>query len=477
MSINEPTDLLTSAGIQQEIARSRAGIPDPLADDQAQDKNNRGENTMDGKPAPGSDATRTGPGVGTILPRDFGAEKPGPAASWGAQTPSRQQKFDVSPNNPQGTSAEKNLLPETESVGAQPMRDGMDGVTTEISAGKEPGPANPDPAAPAAQADALKVNPTWAPPRKIEVRSMNELATNTLPGQGYDPTGATSEESPVVAPQDVKILDGEGNLTNASSEVDSLEQGDGANGGDGGDAGGQSVGMDGERLKAEGLRLSEAVKKNYQAAGPDSPYTDQQGNPSQDPLAVAVDGMQSSKFKVQSSKLPGCSGSSLTKSCTTNPAPTLAQEALASITPPDPDSALRQPTATSGEIGGRETGDDGSVLSLRQKNAVAAMDLQRTTAPMNERQNIAMTSMALNKMPGKKEGGHESPPAGYPKDKGSYADPENYRYPLDTEAHVRAAWSYIHQGRNEHGFSPSELASVKGRIRTAARKYKITLDE
>jgi hypothetical protein len=32
-----------------------------------------------------------------------------------------------------------------------------------------------------------------------------------------------------------------------------------------------------------------------------------------------------------------------------------------------------------------------------------------------------------------------------------YADPKNFKYPIDTEKHARAAWSYIHQERNRKG--------------------------
>ena len=108
------------------------------------------------------------------------------------------------------------------------------------------------------------------------------------------------------------------------------------------------------------------------------------------------------------------------------------------------ETELRQPTAISGEIGGRSDMD---------------------------------TNPSTLGLPGKKEGGHDSPPKGYPKDKGKYADPKNYRYPIDTEEHVRAALSYIGQKKNEHGYSSSELASVKGRIHRAAKKFGIEVEQ
>ena len=75
--------------------------------------------------------------------------------------------------------------------------------------------------------------------------------------------------------------------------------------------------------------------------------------------------------------------------------------------------------------------------------------------------------------PAKKEGGHESPPEGYPKSRSQYADPQNYKYPIDTREHVRAAWSYINQENNQAGYSPEERAFVKKRILAAAKRFGI----
>ncbi len=54
----------------------------------------------------------------------------------------------------------------------------------------------------------------------------------------------------------------------------------------------------------------------------------------------------------------------------------------------------------------------------------------------------------------------------------TYADPKNKKYPVDTEAHIRAAWSYINMPRNAGQYSPEELKTVKGHI-IAAWKSKI----
>ncbi len=62
----------------------------------------------------------------------------------------------------------------------------------------------------------------------------------------------------------------------------------------------------------------------------------------------------------------------------------------------------------------------------------------------------------------------------------TYADPGyqedgKKRYPIDTEAHVRAAWSYINMPKNAKKYSPEHLASIKAKIRSAAKKFGIEI--
>jgi HK97 family phage prohead protease len=54
-----------------------------------------------------------------------------------------------------------------------------------------------------------------------------------------------------------------------------------------------------------------------------------------------------------------------------------------------------------------------------------------------------------------------------------YADPKNGKYPLDTEAHCRAAWSYINMGKNaaQYPMNGVTLSEVKDRIKAALKKY------
>lgn len=58
-----------------------------------------------------------------------------------------------------------------------------------------------------------------------------------------------------------------------------------------------------------------------------------------------------------------------------------------------------------------------------------------------------------------------------------YADPKNGKYPIDTEAHVRAAWSYINMPKNQKGYSSEELSAIKGRIKAAAEKFGIEIED
>ncbi len=63
-----------------------------------------------------------------------------------------------------------------------------------------------------------------------------------------------------------------------------------------------------------------------------------------------------------------------------------------------------------------------------------------------------------------------------------YADPgyqadEKKRYPLDTEKHVRAAWSYINQPKNAKHYSPEQLKKVKNKIKAAMRRLDISVSE
>jgi HK97 family phage prohead protease len=56
-----------------------------------------------------------------------------------------------------------------------------------------------------------------------------------------------------------------------------------------------------------------------------------------------------------------------------------------------------------------------------------------------------------------------------------YADPKNGKYPVDTEAHARAAWSYINMPKNaaQYPLNGVTLSEVKDRIMAACKKFGI----
>lgn len=83
----------------------------------------------------------------------------------------------------------------------------------------------------------------------------------------------------------------------------------------------------------------------------------------------------------------------------------------------------------------------------------------------------------LAKLPEEKETGHKSAPKGYPEKASMYADPVNFKYPIDNEEHARAAWSYIHQARNRKKYTTDELNSMEARIRKQLKKFDVDIEE
>ena len=57
-----------------------------------------------------------------------------------------------------------------------------------------------------------------------------------------------------------------------------------------------------------------------------------------------------------------------------------------------------------------------------------------------------------------------------------FADPTNNKYPIDTEEHVRAAWSYINHKDNASKYDRDEIETIKSRIKRAAKKFDIEIE-
>jgi hypothetical protein len=112
-------------------------------------------------------------------------------------------------------------------------------------------------------------------------------------------------------------------------------------------------------------------------------------------------------------------------------------------------------------------------LEAQRAAAVAAL-----TPPVDEAEApVADESVERADSDKAKENGHDSPPKGYPEDKSKYADPKNFKYPVDTAEHAKAAWSYINKAKNAGEYSAEELAKIKARIRAACKKFGIEISE
>jgi hypothetical protein len=77
------------------------------------------------------------------------------------------------------------------------------------------------------------------------------------------------------------------------------------------------------------------------------------------------------------------------------------------------------------------------------------------------------------KVPERKPDGWDGPREGYPKDQKHYADPENWKYPVHTPFHARAARRYFDQPENRLKYTEEEQAYVDWRIGQALRRYGV----
>lgn len=58
----------------------------------------------------------------------------------------------------------------------------------------------------------------------------------------------------------------------------------------------------------------------------------------------------------------------------------------------------------------------------------------------------------------------------------TFADPVNKKYPIDTDEHIRAAWSYINHKDNAAKYDRDEVETIKKRIMNAAKEHGIEID-
>ena len=73
--------------------------------------------------------------------------------------------------------------------------------------------------------------------------------------------------------------------------------------------------------------------------------------------------------------------------------------------------------------------------------------------------------------------GNTAPRKGYPKKQGDYADKDQYKYPIETESHVKAALSYFGNPDNRKMYSEDKQREIARRILSAAKRFGIDIDE
>jgi len=73
-------------------------------------------------------------------------------------------------------------------------------------------------------------------------------------------------------------------------------------------------------------------------------------------------------------------------------------------------------------------------------------------------------SRLVGRKPERKPFGRDGPPSGYPKAQSQYADPENWRYPLHTSWHARAARRYFDDPSNRNKYSSEEQEYIDSRF-------------
>src|SRR5437899_11857119 len=77
--------------------------------------------------------------------------------------------------------------------------------------------------------------------------------------------------------------------------------------------------------------------------------------------------------------------------------------------------------------------------------------------------------------PGRKSDGRLVPPQGYPKNPEKYADPANWKDPVHTPFHARAARRYFNEPRNRAKYTPEEQAYIDKKINEALERFGVAV--
>ncbi len=75
--------------------------------------------------------------------------------------------------------------------------------------------------------------------------------------------------------------------------------------------------------------------------------------------------------------------------------------------------------------------------------------------------------------PARKRDGRPGPPEGYPKNPDKYADPANWKYPVHTPFHARAARRYFTKPENRAKYTEAEQAYIDRKINEALTRFGV----
>jgi uncharacterized protein len=105
-----------------------------------------------------------------------------------------------------------------------------------------------------------------------------------------------------------------------------------------------------------------------------------------------------------------------------------------------------------------------TVLSARDQYQAALESRERALGPVDEDEDRGGDAPGN----GKKPYGNVT-----------YADSKNGKYPIDSKAHAKAAWSYINMPKNaaKYPLNGVSLASVKARIKAACKKFGVDVSD
>lgn len=121
------------------------------------------------------------------------------------------------------------------------------------------------------------------------------------------------------------------------------------------------------------------------------------------------------------------------------------------------------------ERGGREGHDheEDREVSIPAETTPGANPLSRA---------FAMRSPMVRAVkPSRKRDGRPGPPDRYPKDPAKYADPANWKYPVHTAFHARAARRYFNKPENRAKYAPEEQAYIDKKINEALERFGVAV--